>query len=276
MRNKSPDINELLKVMQRLRDPISGCPWDKKQTFQTIIPHTLEEAYEVIDTIERKDYHHLKEELGDLLFQVIFYSQIADEEALFNFDAVVSLLTQKLIYRHPHVFPDGTLSSRRSESIDPADEASVKKNWELLKKKERSIKGRHSALSDIPNNFPSLIRAQKLQKRAASQGFDWPSTEGVFSKINEEIKELKSAIAKADSRGIEEELGDIIFTVVNLCRHLDVDAETAARKSSYKFEKRFQYVEDHLANCNQEISETTPKILEDLWAKAKRKLARIK
>lgn len=258
--------------MGRLRDPDSGCPWDIKQSFETIIPHTIEEVYEVIDAIENKDFSHLKEELGDLLFQVIFYSQLAHEKSLFSFNDVVSSVTQKLILRHPHVFPDGTLESKRDKSINFHDELSVKKNWESLKAAERRNKGEYSVLSDIPTSLPSLIRAQKIQKRAASKGFDWPSTDRVFSKIHEEIQELKEAAAKADQEGIEEELGDMMFTMVNLCRHLGVDAETAMRKSSCKFEHRFQYIEDQFRTNDNDMSEASAEALESLWGEAKTKI----
>jgi|TARA_B110000503_G_scaffold38382_1_gene63016 nucleoside triphosphate diphosphatase len=272
MSRKNICIDDLLYLMTRLRDPIYGCPWDIKQSFETIIPHTVEEVYEVIDAIENKDFCHLKEELGDLLFQVIFYSQIAHEKSLFSFNDVVSLVTQKLILRHPHVFPDGTLESRRSESMNSHNELSIKKNWESLKAIERRNKGEDSALSDIPTSLPALIRAQKIQKRAASKGFDWPSISGVFNKIDEEIQELKKAVAGANQEGIEEELGDVMFTVVNLCRHLGVDAETAMRKSSCKFGHRFQYIEDHLRASDNDISGASAETLKNLWDEAKTKI----
>ena len=272
MSRKNIYINDLLHLMERLRDPVFGCPWDIKQSFETIIPHTIEEVYEVIDAIEKKDFSHLKEELGDLLFQVIFYSQLAHEKSLFSFNDVVSSVTQKLVLRHPHVFPDGTLKSKRDKSINLHDEISIKKNWESLKAAERRNKGEHSVLSDIPASLPSLIRAQKLQKRAASKGFDWPSIDGVFSKIHEETQELKEAVIKADQEGIEEELGDMMFTMVNLCRHLGVDAETAMRKSSWKFEHRFQYIEDQLKTSDNDMSEASAEALESLWDEAKTKI----
>ena len=272
MSRKNMHINDLLHLMGRLRDPVSGCPWDIKQSFETIIPHTIEETYEVIDAIESKDFSHLKEELGDLLFQIIFYSQLAHEKSLFSFNDVVSSVTQKLILRHPHVFPDGTLESKRDKSINFHDELFIKKNWESLKAAERKSKGAHSVLSDIPASLPSLIRAQKLQKRAASKGFDWPSIDGVFSKIYEETQELKEAINKADQEGVEEELGDMMFTVVSLCRHLGVDAETAMRKSSCKFEHRFQYIEDQLKTSDNDMPEVSAEVLKSLWDEAKTKI----
>lgn len=263
-------LDDLLYLMQRLRDPATGCPWDLKQTFKTIIPYTLEEVYEVVDTIEREDYAHLKEELGDLLFQVIFYSQIAEERSLFDYSDVVSTLVKKLVSRHPHVFPMGTLASQRNPNDNSSDELAIKQTWESIKTSERNDKGRHSILSDIPPSLPALTRAQKLQKRAAIHGFDWPSIDGVFSKVEEETDELKCAISQGNQKDIEEELGDLIFTMVNMCRHLGVDAETALRKSSSKFEHRFQYIEDQVNVNGKMISETSLNELDRLWDEAKK------
>ena len=262
-------LDDLLYLMQRLRNPVTGCPWDLKQTFETILPYTLEEVYEVVDTIEREDYAHLKEELGDLLFQVIFHSQIAKERSLFDYGDVVSTLVKKLVSRHPHVFPMGTLASQRNPNDCSSDESAIKKTWESIKTSERNDKGRHSILSDIPSSLPALTRAQKLQKRAATHGFDWPSIDGVFSKVEEETDELKSAISQGNQKDIEEELGDLIFTMVNMCRHLGVDAETALRKSSGKFEHRFQYIENQVKANGKMISETSLDELDHLWDKAK-------
>lgn len=261
-------VDDLLYLMQRLRNPVIGCPWDIKQTFKTIVPYTLEEVYEVIDTIERGDYPHLKEELGDLLFQVIFYSELADEQALFNFNDVVSTVVQKLVSRHPHVFPEGTLESKRQSDQAP-EELGIKKAWESIKKSERAEKGQHSILSDIPAGLPALTRAQKLQKRAASHGFDWPSIDGVLSKFEEESDELNTAIRQDDQESIEDELGDVIFTAVNMCRHFGLDAETVLRKSSRKFEHRFQYIEDQVKAKGQVLSEVSLDELDSLWDKAK-------
>ena len=263
-------LDDLLYLMQRLRDPITGCPWDLKQTFKTIVPYTLEEVYEVVDTIEREDYPHLKEELGDLLFQVVFYSELADEQTLFNFNDVVSTVVKKLVSRHPHVFPEGTLESVWQPGEFP-EESGIKKTWESIKKSERAEKGHHSVLSDIPASLPALTRAQKLQKRAANYGFDWPSIDGVLNKLAEETNELNEAINQDDQEGIEEELGDLMFTVVNMCRHFGLDAEMVLRKSSRKFEYRFQYIEDQVKAKELVLSEMSLDELDSLWNEAKQR-----
>ncbi|PCJ90835.1 MAG: nucleoside triphosphate pyrophosphohydrolase [Porticoccaceae bacterium] len=263
-------LDDLLYLMQRLRDPITGCPWDVKQTFKTIVPYTLEEVYEVVDTIEREDYPHLREELGDLLFQVVFYSELADEQTLFNFNDVVSTVVKKLVARHPHVFPEGTLGSMRQPGQLP-EEAGIKKTWESIKKSERAEKGHYSVLSDIPASLPALTRAQKLQKRAANVGFDWPSIDGVLNKLAEETNELNEAINQDDQGGIEEELGDLMFTVVNMCRHFGLDAEMVLRKSSRKFEYRFQYIEKQVKAKDLVLSEMSLDELDRLWDEAKQR-----
>ena len=235
-------LDDLLYLMARLRSPEDGCPWDLKQSFQSIVPYTLEEVYEVVDAIEREDYPHLKEELGDLLFQVVFYTQLAEEQSLFEFSEVVSTLVEKLVVRHPHVFPDGSLHSKRKAG-EPHADTDIKQNWEVIKRQARAEKGQKSMLADIPLSIPALARAAKLQKRAASCGFDWPTIEGVVDKLDEEVGEAKAAILDGNKAAIEEELGDVLFSVVNLCRHLGVDAEGALRQSSRKFEHRFAYIE---------------------------------
>ena len=269
MIRKRYQLEDLLYMMQRLRDPETGCPWDLKQTFETIVPYTLEEVYEVVDTIERQDYAHLKEELGDLLFQVVFYSQLGEEQDLFSFDDVISILVNKLFTRHPHVFPEGTLVSTREAGVVP-DEAKVKQTWESIKTSERKEKGRHSVLADIPESLPALTRATKLQKRAASHGFDWPSIDGVVDKLDEETAELKMALQQCDQENIEEELGDLLFTMANLCRHVGMDAETTLRKSSRKFEHRFQHIESRVADKGATLKETSLDELDQLWDEAKR------
>ncbi|TNF02382.1 MAG: nucleoside triphosphate pyrophosphohydrolase [Gammaproteobacteria bacterium] len=261
-------LEQLLYLMRRLRDPEDGCPWDTKQTFETIVPFTLEEVYEVVDTIERKDFSHLREELGDLLFQVVFYSQLGEEQGLFDFNGIVSELVAKLVSRHPHVFPLGTLDSRREAGIEP-EEGSIKQNWESLKRNEREQKGHRSILDDIPHSLPSLTRAQKLQKRAANHGFDWPDSHGVMDKLTEEVDELQVALSEGESEAIAEELGDVLFTVVNLCRHQKVDAETALRAASRKFEKRFQFIERSLNESGENIDNCSLERLDALWEKAK-------
>ncbi|WP_461481856.1 nucleoside triphosphate pyrophosphohydrolase [Porticoccus sp.] len=268
MTGKNYQLDDLLRLMARLRDPDSGCPWDLKQSFETIVPFTLEEVYEVIDTIEREDFTHLKEELGDLLFQVVFYSRLGEEQGLFDFAEVVSVLVEKLVNRHPHVFPEGTLESRRATDVPP-DETAIKQTWEDLKRGQRREKGQHSILADIPLGLPALSRAQKLQKRAATQGFDWPDSSGVFAKLDEEIAELKIAIQQGDSQAVEEELGDLLFSAVNLSRHLKVDAESVLRRASRKFEARFQLVERQLNRSGEKMSDCSPDYLEKLWEQAK-------
>ena len=268
MADTETTLQNLLYLMRRLRDPETGCPWDLKQTFATIVPFTLEEVYEVVDTIEREDYPHLKEELGDLLFQVVFYSQLGEEQGLFDFQQVVSVLTDKLVSRHPHVFPEGTLHSRRDPQDNP-NEKEIKQTWERLKQGEREDKGRASILDDIPRALPALSRAQKLQKRAANHGFDWPDSGGVWNKLHEEIDELKGALREQNQHRIEEELGDVLFTAVNLGRHLGIDTELALRNASRKFETRFQYLEEKLAESGEEVANTSPQRLDQLWREAK-------
>ena len=273
-----PHMDSLLYLMRRLRKPKTGCPWDIKQTFATITPHTLEEVYEVVDTIEREDYPHLKEELGDLLFQVVFYGQLAEEESLFSFEDIVSSLVQKLVLRHPHVFPEGTLESEKDfsqsssfENNEPSNESGIKQKWEAIKKSERKKKGHNSILADVPTSLPALPRAQKIQKRAANHGFDWPSVDGVLNKLDEESNELKAAISHNNQENIDEELGDLMFTLVNLCRHLNVDAETSLRKATRKFEQRFHHVENTVLSNGQDFSETPLEELDQLWNEAKAK-----
>lgn len=261
-------IDNLCYLMARLRKRETGCPWDLKQTFKTLAPCTLEEAYEVADAIEHEDYNQLKEESGDLLFQVIFYAQLGKEQNLFDLEQVISLLVEKLIARHPHVFPDGTLYSERSPGL-PLNEQSIKDNWEFIKQSERKEKGQESILDDIPAGLPALTRAMKLQKRAANHGFDWPDVQGVLEKINEESQELKEAIAEGEVEAIEDELGDLLFTVVNLCRHLKVDAETALRRSSKKFEQRINHIEETLCHQRIKVIDVSAEQLNDLWVEAK-------
>jgi ATP diphosphatase len=226
-------IDDLLYLMARLRDPESGCPWDIKQDYASIAPSTLEEAYEVVDAIEKQDFVHLKEELGDLLFQVIFYSQIGTEEQRFDFAGVVSDLTAKLIRRHPHVFPEGTLESRvENRHTLPAD---VKARWEQIKQQERAEKGATGLLADVPLNLPSLSRAAKLQKRAASVGFDWDDVYGPIAKVREELLEVEAELDSGDQQALQEELGDLLFAVVNIARYQKIDPEQLIKSLSSVF-----------------------------------------
>ena len=267
--NKMPvnkySIDDLIYLMKRLRDPVTGCPWDLKQDYQSIASHTLEEVYEVIDAIERDDLEHLSEELGDLLFQIIFYSQLGKEQGRFDFDLITSKITEKLLRRHPHVFPDGTLESVRD--TDTVEVGDIKQVWESLKKQERTQKGEIKVLDDIPLAMPALSRATKLQKRADSVGFDWPTTAGVIEKVKEEIDELEAEISIGNSAAITEELGDLLFSCVNLARHLEVNPETAMRAANAKFKRRFDKVETLAGGA--EIQNLTASELELLWDKVK-------
>lgn len=258
-------IDDLLYLMARLRDPSTGCPWDIKQDYASIAPSTLEEAYEVVDAIEKSDFLHLKEELGDLLFQVIFYSQLGKEEQRFDFSSVVSDLVKKLLRRHPHVFPDGSLASK----IDNRDTlpADVKARWEAIKQLERNQKGAHGLLADVPLHLPGLSRAAKLQKRAASVGFDWSNIKGPIAKVREELLEVEEALLANNLEAVEEELGDLLFSVVNVSRYLKVDPEQALRKANQKFEHRFSHIE---ANASKQLSDMSLEEMTALWEDAKR------
>ena len=257
-------LDDLKYLMSRLRDPNTGCPWDLKQTYQSITAYTLEEVYEVVDAIDRNDLTHLSEELGDLLFQIVFYCQLAEEENQFNFDQVVSKITSKLVRRHPHVFPDGTLESVASESID---QQAVKENWHAIKQQERHKKGEKKILDDVPLALPALKRAAKLQKRAASVGFDWIEVAPVIEKVKEELQELQQEIDNRDQKRTEEELGDLLFSCVNLARHCSVDPERALGLSNNKFKHRFEAMESEIV-----FSQENPSLeqLEKAWQKAKK------
>ena len=259
-------IDDLRYLMSRLRDPQTGCPWDIKQNYKTIAPHTVEEVYEVIDAIERGDLEHLSEELGDLLFQIIFYTQLGAEDGLFDWDKVVNGITDKLVRRHPHVFPDGTLQSVRSANA-VFDTKAINKKWEAIKQQERVDKGEDETLADIPMALPSLSRAYKLQKRAASVGFDWTNPTDVLAKVKEEIAELEVEIAKGDRLAMEDEMGDLLFSCVNLARHLSIDPEKAMRLSSNKFKRRFEAME--LLAAGETFSTMTAAEMESLWSRVK-------
>jgi nucleoside triphosphate diphosphatase len=264
MTTEKYSLEDLLTLMARLRDPQTGCPWDIKQDYATIAPSTLEEAYEVVDAIEKKDFKHLKEELGDLLFQVIFYSQLGKEDKHFDFYGIVSDLVDKLVRRHPHVFPDGTLKSQISSRFDLQEE--VLAQWERIKQEERDAKGDLGLLANIPLNLPALSRAAKLQKRAASVGFDWSDVQGPIAKVREELEEVEVALGSGDAQAIEEELGDLFFSVVNVSRYLKIDPEKALRKANQKFEERFHYIETHSA---KPLGETSLEEMDKLWEQAK-------
>jgi MazG family protein len=235
-------MHRLIEIMARLRDPQSGCPWDIKQTFASIAPYTLEEAYEVTDAIEHGDLDELRGELGDLLFQVVFHARMAEEQGAFGFDDVAQAICDKMIRRHPHVFGDA----------DFADEAELRQAWEAAKQAERGHKQQDdSALAGVARALPALVRADKLQKRAARVGFDWDDASGAWDKVREEIAEVQQAREVADQDHLEEELGDLLFAVVNVTRLLGVDAEHALRRANHKFEARFRRMETYLAAQGQ-------------------------
>lgn len=265
-------VDDLRYLMQRLRNPDSGCPWDLKQSFASIAKHTLEEVYEVIDAIERDDLHHLGKELGDLLFQIIFYAELGAEQQIFDFDTVVQGLVEKLLRRHPHVFPLGTLESEiapGSRLDNPAEEARIKRVWEEIKAEERTANGEGKTLDDIPLAIPALSRAHKLQKRAATKGFDWPHLDQVVEVVREELVELEAEITVNDRAAIEDELGDLLFSCVNLARHLEVDPERALRRANEKFQRRFQAMEDLAEEAGKDFSKLTTDKMEQLWVEVK-------
>jgi tetrapyrrole methylase family protein/MazG family protein/ATP diphosphatase len=247
--------------MSRLRDPNTGCPWDREQSFATIAPYTIEEAYEVADAIERGNLDDLKGELGDLLFQVVFHSHMAQEQGRFDFDDVVNAISDKLERRHPHVFANAQINS--------ADEQNAA--WEEHKRKERAARTTQpSALDDVPVSLPALTRAAKLGKRASSVGFDWPDVNGVFDKIEEELRELRAALHDKDQAGIHAELGDVLFSLANFGRHAKVDLETALRHTNAKFERRFRFVESRLRERGKSPEQSTLDEMDALWTEAKR------
>ncbi|MEE3213927.1 MAG: nucleoside triphosphate pyrophosphohydrolase [Pseudomonadota bacterium] len=270
------DIDDLLTLMRVLRDPQQGCPWDVKQHWDSIVPHTLEEAYEVADAIERRAFDELPGELGDLLFQVVYYSQFGREEGRFDFHDVVHVLTDKMLKRHPHVFVDGTLESRRQgESAAEVETRQVKSRWESLKAAERESRAegeaRHvSALDDVPRTLPALSRASKLSKRAARAGFDWPDAAGVMDKLEEELAEVREALDAGDHDHAASEVGDLLFATVNLARRLGVDPEACLRGTNGRFERRFRYMERALVEQGTALERASLKQMEERWQEAKR------
>lgn len=254
-------LNRLLSLMQTLRDPARGCPWDRQQTFATIAPYTLEETYEVLDAIQREDFTDLRDELGDLLFQIVFYARMAEEEGRFNFDDICNAISDKLERRHPHIF-----GSAEAESA-----AEVLQNWEAIKQDERAAKAQHSALDDIPRALPALMRAHKIQKRCSSVGFDWESLGPVLDKVHEEIDEVMHEAQQAtiDSDKLEEEIGDLLFATVNLSRHLGSKAEIALQKANDKFERRFRHVEQIITAQGLSMPAATLEQMEAAWQQVK-------
>ena len=261
----STDIARLLEIMTALRTPETGCPWDLQQTFETIAPYTIEEAYEVSDAIERRDMDDLRDELGDLLLQVVFHARLAEEEGRFAFSDVVEAITAKLIRRHPHVFGD-------VQNLSPE---AVKNLWATIKAGERAKKQARTSeaprrhLDDIPNNLPALTRATKLQTRASAVGFDWNDPALVLAKVREELAEVEGAVKQEDPRAIEEEIGDLLFAAVNLARHHSVDPEASLRAGNAKFVRRFGFIEGALSGQGRALNDASLAEMEALWQEAK-------
>jgi len=271
MLNEQASINKLRWIMSELRDPETGCPWDIKQDFSSITSHTLEEAYEVVDAIEQGDFVELEKELGDLLFQVIFYSQLGKEQQYFDFDSVIAAICEKLIRRHPHVFAQASLQT----------DEEIKANWENEKALERQQKAGNNAslddltnlsiLADIPKNLPALSQAAKIQKRCSHVGFDWDNVTDVFAKIEEEVQEVKDELEAdtLDKKALGEEIGDLMFAVVNLCRHAKEDPETLLRQANKKFSRRFVGVEEQVNKSGKSFTEHDLAELESYWQQVK-------
>ncbi|PKF62856.1 nucleoside triphosphate pyrophosphohydrolase [Psychromonas sp. psych-6C06] len=264
-------LQQLLIIMARLRDPETGCPWDKKQTFASVVPHTIEEVYELADAIEQQDFSDLKGELGDLLFQVVFYAQIAKEQGLFEFSDILETLNEKLVRRHPHVFSEARFENEKA----------VHANWEKEKQKERLLKAKQmqqaeSVLDNIPLALPALNRAHKIQKRCANVGFDWAELDPVVAKIHEEIDEVLVEVKRTDlteqekQARVEDELGDLLFANVNLVRHLNANPETVLRQANQKFEKRFRLVEQAVEKQGKKMQDCSLTELDGIWNEIKK------
>ncbi len=255
-------IQDFVRLIAKLRDPNGGCPWDLKQNYRSMIPCLLEESYEVIEAIEQNNPQDLKEELGDLLLQVVFFSQLAAEEQKFTFDDVVNNVAEKIIRRHPHVFGEKSAGN----------EQEALQNWNAMKAEENKDKGHTSVLDNIPHAFPALMRAEKLQKRCAKVGFDWQNIEPVIAKIEEELSELKQEINRPHlvQAQVEEELGDLLFAVVNLSRHLKCQPEESLRKANHKFERRFRAVEMKLKQQNKSVEQSSLVEMDMLWDEVKK------
>ncbi|GED42188.1 nucleoside triphosphate pyrophosphohydrolase [Cobetia marina] len=275
-------LEDLLTLMAVLRDPQYGCPWDLKQDYASLVPHTLEEAYEVADVIERaaadaEVLDELPAELGDLLFQGVFYAQIASEQQRFDFHDVIHVLTEKMLRRHPHVFPDGTLASRREGiATHEVDAGSLNAQWETLKQQESgepsaSQAADVSVLDGVPLGLPALTRAAKLSKKASRSGFDWPDTSGVLDKIREELGEVEEALAEGDEAHAREEVGDLLFAVVNLARTLKADPEQQLRATNARFASRFRHVEAAIAAEGRSLKEASLAEMDAYWDEAKRR-----
>jgi MazG family protein len=251
-------MKKLLRLMEQLRDPAAGCPWDRAQTYTTIVPYTIEEAYEVADAIARGDRAALRQELGDLLFQVVFYAQLAQEEGAFGFTDVVTAITDKMTRRHPHVFGNARFASVAEQSAA----------WEQIKADERGA-AHAGVLDGVPVGLPALQRAVQLQRKAARVGFDWAAAPPVLAKIEEELAEIRAELATGNAERLAEEIGDLLFACVNLARHCQVDPEVALRGTSAKFERRFRQIEDGLAVDGRTPGQATLDEMEALWQRAK-------
>jgi ATP diphosphatase len=259
---KKNTIDDLLSIMAQLRNPKAGCPWDLDQNFETIAPYTIEEAYEVVDAIQKNDMDALKDELGDLLFQVAFHARLAEEQNAFTFDDVINAICDKLTRRHPHVFAGEVIAKEELE-----------KQWEIAKRNEKGVNTSESILDDVSAHQPAINHAYKLQKKASSVGFDWASVKPVIDKLDEEVAELKEEINGSDNhQRIEEELGDVLFSCVNLARHLGVNPEWSLRQANQRFSNRFEYIERELKKSNLNIEECSLETLDELWNKAKEHL----
>ncbi|MEM6739572.1 MAG: nucleoside triphosphate pyrophosphohydrolase [Pseudomonadota bacterium] len=258
---EGPPLARLLEIMARLRDPETGCPWDREQTWETIAPYTIEEAYEVADAIAREAWDELEGELGDLLLQVVYFAQLGREGGLFDFDKIAAKIGDKMVARHPHVFGD---ESREKTADDQV------RDWEKVKAAERAAKGEARVLDGVALGLPALTRALKLQKRAARVGFDWADPRAVLDKVAEEAAELTEAAEHRDADAVEDELGDLLFVLVNLARHLQVDPEAALRRTNAKFERRFAAVEDGLAEDGKTPAQARLAEMDALWQSAKR------
>lgn len=294
------DLADLVYLMQRLRDPNTGCPWDIKQTFNSIIPHTIEEAHEVAEAIGNKDWPHVEEELGDLLFQVIFYSQLGDEQALFDFSSVIDVLVTKLIRRHPHVFPKGNLQAQRAPNSCPSEEE-IKTQWQVIKAKEKSLKeekvnkqsikqsikqgdqyiteqGKFELieyLQDIPVSLPALTQADKIQKKVSLRGFDWTEISGVLDKVREELQEVEEEIELADTDRLTHEIGDLLFASVNVARHLGINPEQALGQANRRFSERYSIAANNLEQQGRALelgnsNNVGADEMEAAWQEAKR------
>ena len=272
---KKSAIERLQEIMAMLRDKVHGCPWDLDQTLVSLIPHTIEEVYEVADAIEKNDIDNIVDELGDLLFQVIFYAQIGNEERIFNFEDVANAIVRKLLRRHPHVFPTGDAKSFGRGKKISSDE--VVTNWESIKLEEKKEKlkesnseSARSVFDNLPGALPALQKSVKLQKLAGKVGFDWQDTSDVLVKLKEEVVELEEAIGKSNKQEIESEFGDVLFTAVNMARHLNVDPELALRGANGRFKNRVVWIENELGKNGEFVSDKNIDDLNQLWNEAKR------